>query len=312
MGLWKIIFLLVLLNFFLVGGYLIYDRFPGELKELTIQNLGSGESDALVNISGNVVQFYPNMRFNHDDLTYSLHPDCSLDKENRVREALFIIKSEVPVLSFREIVSEKADILVACSPEAYEKEENLFIAGEGGPTNIVNATIPIILKGKLTLYNDTGKVCDYPVTELHELFHVFGFDHINDTKSILYPFIECDQRITSDLGNALRELYQIEALPELYFKNVTASKSGRYLSFNVTISNDGLIDSLNTLLEVYVEGKFVQGFALNDVSFGGGQKFYVNNLRLPSRGVNEIELRLRSDNGDSNLNNNIVELVLIE
>ena len=308
MGLVKIILLLILLNVVLFTGYWIYQNLPGEIQELTVVNLGPSVDGAIINVSGELVQFYPGMRFNHKDIRYYIHPGCSSTSKERVAEAFSIVSSGTGIISFQKSLEDNADILVACSPEVYQKEENIFIAGEGGPTKIINASIPVIVRGKLTFYNDTSSDCEYPVTELHEIFHVFGFDHINDSSTVLYPFIKCDQRVSMDLLSALRFLYTIEPLPDLYFEEIVASKSGRYLSFDTIIVNDGLIDAENSVLSVYVEGELVDSFILNTVSFGGGQKFYVKNLKLPTRITEEVELRVNSTTKDYNEINNVVKL----
>ena len=38
-----------------------------------------------------------------------------------------------------------------------------------------------IEKGKIALFKESK--CEYPVVELHEISHVFGFDHIDNKKS---------------------------------------------------------------------------------------------------------------------------------
>lgn len=309
----KLVFVIILINALAFGSYYLYQNLPGELEEFRISDYGLGITPDIGNVSSELRQFYPNMRFNHNNISYFINPECDDEKTERVKSAFSIIHKETGVISFRIGSEEDADILVGCSLESYQKEENIFIAGEGGPTKIVNSSLyPIILRGKVMLYKESphGEVqkCDSPVTELHELFHVFGFDHINDSTKIMYPYVDCEQKIGEDLIEILINLYSIEALPELYFANISASKSGRYLNFEVLIRNEGMIDASDVSLEVYAEDELVKAFDLGEIEFGAGKSFYVDNLTLPSRSIDKVKLEIKSKNKEIDEENNIIEL----
>ena len=303
--------LLLLIILFGLSSYYLYQNWPGEIEQF--QMIGYGPDVDLEGVTGEVIQFYSNMRFNHNDITYYMNPECDEKKEERVEEAFSILHEKTEILSFETADEEDADILIGCSEESYEKEENLFVAGEGGPTKIVNSSLyPIILKGKVLLYDDKkyGKKsrCDYPVTELHEIIHVFGFDHINDSSKIMYPYVECDQRLGDDLIVSLVKLYSVEPLPELYFKNINATKSGRYLDFAASITNMGLVDAENVRLDIYEDDKLLNSFDIGDIEFGAGKIYSRTNFKLSSRASDKIEFRITCDNKEINEENNIKEL----
>ena len=79
-----------------------------------------------------------------------------------------------------------------------EQDDDLFIAGEGGPTSITNTSLyNVILKGKILLYKKSE--CEEPIVELHELLHVFGFDHSQDPNNIMFNLSSCNQEISQDI-----------------------------------------------------------------------------------------------------------------
>jgi len=314
MKLLNILFLLVfLLAISLVSLYL-YQNLPGEEIELKIKNLNitltnpnKMPENAIANVSGELLQFFPNMRFNHNNITYFINSECSEDKKERMNLAFSIIENETEIITFNPDSEENADILVGCSFDSYETEKNVFIAGEGGPTKILNLSVyPLILRGKVILYNETS--CDYPITELHELFHVFGFDHINDAKTIMYPYSKCNQKINPEMIETIKELYSTPALAEIYFENITASKKGVYLDFNITARNEGLIEAKNITLEVYSEEKKIGSFGLGNLNPGEGTGFNVKNLKLSSRNAEKIKMLIVTETSEYNTDNNEAEL----
>jgi len=313
MRLSNILFLLVLLSAISLASLYLYQNIPGEEIELKITNFDiitpphKVSENTLVNVSGDLVQFFPNMRFNHNNLTFFINSECSEQKKERMETAFSIITQETEIVSFTSDSEENADILVGCSFDSYETEKNVFIAGEGGPTKIINLSIyPLILRGKVILYNESS--CDYPITELHELFHVFGFDHINDSETIMYPYSECNQRINPEMIENIKELYSISALAEIYFENITASKKGVYLDFNVMVRNEGLIEAKNITLEVYSEENKIDSFNLGNLNSGEGTGFDVKNLKLSSKNAENIKMIIVTETGEYNLENNILEL----
>lgn len=287
-------------------GYYIYNSIPGDSKILKIAGYDPGVQGP-VNASDKVEQFYPNLRFNHNNISYFINSDCSNRKMQGVLNAFSILENETKIISFYSVYESNADILIECTDKDNQKEQNVFIAGEGGPTKILNLSFyPVILSGKILLYNES--LCDYPVTELHELLHVFGFDHINDSKKIMFPYVDCKQKLNPELISIIHDLYSIKPLAELYFTNVSAIKTGIYLNFSLEIKNDGMINAKNVALEVYSESNKVDSFDLRDIDFGSGKQFEVSNLKLPSRNTNNIEFRIFYPQEEYNKQNNIIEL----
>ena len=100
-----------------------------------------------------------------------------------------------------------------------------------------------------------------------QIQYVFGFDHSQDKNSLMYPYLEsCEQKLDESIINNLKELYSKENLADLYFKEIEALKKGRYLDFNVSIKNLGVIGANNVILSVFGGGKKVKDFELDDIS----------------------------------------------
>ncbi len=226
-------------------------------------------------------------------------------------EAFEIFSNKMGIISFYQGADRNADILVGCSNDYIEVGENLFAAGEGGPSRIINSSwFKVIEKGKISLYNDPQ--CDYPIVEVHELLHVFGFDHVSNPKSAMYNTSSCDQRITPDMISIINKLYSIEPLPDATVGKLCVIKRGKYLDFNITVLNNGLIDIENIFLDIVAEGKKVKQIDLDDIKIGSGRTLVVTNLKLPSVNIEVIDFVLDRDDIVAELdeNNNLVQMTL--
>jgi hypothetical protein len=308
------VFVLFLIVLGLFASY-AWNYLPGETKNLLLQGTIEGLPEVDENVSSSFVQFAQNMRFNHNDLTYSFVSQCNDDKISKMKNAFTIIENLTGIISFEEILGYNADILISCSKERVLEEGNVFITGEGGPSKFLNLSLyPLIVQGEILLYEDLYKrrraQCDEPVVEVHELLHVFGYDHIDDKSSVLYPYFACDQNISGELVEDIVRLYTLEPKAELYYGNITATKSGVYLNFNVSVVNQGLIGAEGVSLEVWGAGKKQKEFELNDIGVGTVTTFTIENLRLSSRSIREAEFRLVTETAEYSLVNNVAKLGL--
>jgi hypothetical protein len=299
----------------LFGTY-FWNFLPGETKEMLLQGTLEGLPEADENVSSSLSQFYPNMRFNHNDLTYSFISACSDDKISKMIEAFGVLEDRVGIISFQETTGEEADVLVSCSKERVSEAGNIFITGEGGPSKFLNLSLyPLILQGEILLYEELYKErrsqCEEPVVEIHELLHVFGYDHVDNKSSVLYPYFACDQELGDEFVDDLIRLYSIEPKAEIYYKNVSADKSGVYLNFNISLVNEGLIEAKAVSLIVEGDGKEQEEFELKDVDVGTITTFSIENFRLSSRNIDEIEFRLVTETEEYSLENNVAKLRLV-
>lgn len=287
--------------------YHLYENYPAN-SEIFILNPNNAELDP--NITNDLNQFYNNIRFNHNTLSYFIESSCDDNKIQRVNNAFNILHEKIEIISFYENKnSEIADILIYCSKNINQTEENLFIAGEGGPTKIINSSYyPLIIQGKVLLYNQS--LCEQPITELHEILHVFGFDHFNRTDKIMYPYVDCKQKIDEEMIETLKQLYSSPVLAEIHFTNASVVKYGNYINISIEIKNSGLINSNQVILEVYGDNTKLDKFELGTMGFGEGKSFTVSNLKLQNKNTKEILFRLEVNQEEYNKENNNLSLII--
>lgn len=320
------VLILIFLIIVLIGTlYYLYLNLPGKTEELKIIN-GLNE-DSLggnkTNYGGNYTasqQFYENMRFPDRRISYNIAEQCDDKRRTEALEAFSVLDSKTS-LAFYEENEANAEISILCSDIAPEPEdEGHFIAGEGGPTEIINTSLySVIFKGKMSLFKQDN--CPTTHVALHEILHVLGFQHNNNPGSILYPTLDCNQIFDDYLIDEINKLYSEDGLPDLKIISVEGNKSGRYLNFDVRVVNQGLKPVTSVKLKVYGDedviefrdaetGEEVPYLNLEDIDVGTTKIFTVQNAKLSSRGVQEITFIVDEGNEIKEIfeNNNIVKL----
>ncbi|MFH1290768.1 MAG: matrixin family metalloprotease, partial [Nanoarchaeota archaeon] len=259
------LFLFVLLA---VGMYLLWWNFPTQSTEfeLYVANLS-------LDLPNESSQFHPNMRYPDREISYFLSQNCSARKKNDFEGAVEFLERRT-ILSFYESRI-SPEIWVTCSNVAPEpNEEGHFIAGEGGPSTILNATqYAVIMTGKVALYRD--EACDTPQVATHEILHALGFDHNSNPDSIMYPVTNCDQEIDQHIINEIRDLYSVPSAADLVIESVKANKTGRYLNFEAVIANYGLKGVEESKLKVIVDGSVIEEFESEDIDIGAKKSLTV-------------------------------------
>lgn len=303
----KFLFMLILLGALGGATYFLYINLPGEVIEFKPVEPASNES-AVVSYSGSK-QFYENMRYSEKTITYTLEAACDENKKQNAIEAFDIIEQST-VLDFEQL-EQGGQIIIACSEIAPEpSERNYFVAGEGGPTEIVDSQLyAVILSGKISLFRE--EKCERPIIAIHEILHALGFDHSDNPRSVLYPTLNCNQQIEESTIDEINKIYSVQGLADLKIEEIEASKSGPYLTFRIEVLNQGLRKAENVMLSVYSEGEVRSDFELGDIDVGTRKVLTVENSRIP-RGATEVTLVVDRENAidEINQNNNEVKLVL--
>lgn len=133
-----------------------------------------------------------NFHWDHMPLTYSfsrLENNCSEKQIFRVKYAFDIIKNLTKEkIIFKEILSfENSDIKIYCKGIDLGFDEKI----REGETkyNVRNSRIR---NAEINLFENLN--CgDWPDVEIHETLHLFGYEHLNNTESIMNPYSEkCD------------------------------------------------------------------------------------------------------------------------
>ncbi|MEN9626608.1 MAG: Matrixin [archaeon] len=305
-------FVIVLLVILAYGIYVLYLNLPGEPQQLDVILQNQPENKE---VFADAKQFYPNMKFNHNVITYFIDVSCTDAESSRMKKAFEEVHIKVPRISFQEI-QQKADIFITCAQSKEDINKDYFIAGEGGAKEIIDTEqYHVIVEGVIYLYDNEKKSldCAYPNIEVHELLHVLGFDHVDDKNSIMYPFLDsCDQQLEDSIVDELDRLYTIENLPDLYFSDAQVIKKGRYLDFNVSIKNSGLIAVTDATLTIADEDTILDTYDLEDITFGGGIVMNTQNFKLKERNPKKISFIIDKENKIKEIDekNNIIEIKL--
>jgi len=293
--------LLILIGFAAYLGYFVLINFysaPTDFNVKYSENI-SDAGNALVYSS--IKQSYDNMRFRTSRITYYFANECARDKMERMAKAFEYIQNRTGI-EFYE--SSLGDIEITCGEE-YKKEE-LFVAGEGGPSSVINTSLFKVISGGqiMLLYFEPPCEDKYNV-ELHELLHVFGFGHSDNPKSIMYNLTSCDQKVDEDVIDRLISIYRIPSLPDLYFKDVYASKRGNYLNINFTMINQGLGDAQNVVVNLTVDSNGIDKFDFDEIKIGEGRIYYAGNIKVPMN-TKSIKLTIINAGEISDSNNEVV------
>lgn len=263
----------------------------------------TGHSNFSLSNDSASMQFYENMRFPTSEISYRIY-DCPLQKKDDMLRAFDMIEN-VTILEFYE-VSSGEEIFVTCDSKN-KIEEGLFIAGEGGPTNITKTdNFNVIFQGQALLIKESK--CSKPNIAIHELLHVLGFKHSENPNNIMYYLSKCRQTIGEDIINLINELYSTPSYSDLSFENVSAVMHGKYLNTNISIRNNGLKDSEKTKIIIYADGKFVKEVDLGVIKIGYGRTISLTNLLIKQINVNQLEFFINSDFNELDKDNNKVIL----
>jgi len=274
---------------------------------LPINNQPNLPQGPLVNTE--VKQFYPNMRFPDSSISYNFEEACSEAKKQQVSESFAIIE-ERTVLRFHPSI-DKGGINILCSELAPEPEfKGHFVAGEGGPTEIINTTLfSVIQGGKISLFRD--EKCSTPHIALHEILHVLGFDHVSNQLSILYPTLDCDQVMDEAVVEEISRLYNLPSNSDLIISDISATKTGKYLDFEIEVLNQGLVEAHQVTFSIYADENFVREFSLDNIDIGTRKILTVEYMPIPSS-TSKVRFEIDEKNNIAEIyeDNNRAELAL--
>mgnify|MGYP001575396889 CR=1 FL=1 len=311
-GVFGIFSLLVLLTLLAGSIYFLWLNLPSEPVELIAIEKKIKDEIPIKPEYSTSKQFYENMRFPDREISYRIEPLCGSKKASEVEEAFGILESKT-IINFYPASSQNTQIRILCSEIAPEQgKEGYFVAGEGGPTEVINTTLySVILSGKVSFFRE--EKCEKPNIAIHEILHVLGFNHNNNPKSILYETLACDQTIDDSIINDINSLYSVDSKPDLKIVNLKATKAGGYLNFNIEIINQGLKNVNNVKLGIYADDKFIKEFDLENIEIGTRKFLDVQNLKI-SRSADKITFVVNEDREIEELfvANNKLELVLAE
>ena len=294
-------------SFVLVAILLLFFYWFLPTSEIYFRMSGPSHSNFTLNSSfPQDMQFYENMRFPDFPISYRIK-DCPLNQKDQMERAFNIIENKT-ILNFYSVNSNE-EISVTCDSSA-KIEGGMFIAGEGGPTNITKTErFNVILTGKILLIKESR--CEQPNVAIHELLHVLGFDHSENPNNIMYPISRCDQEVGEDTIGLINWLYEFPSLPDLSFEQASASMRGRYLDVSVTIRNNGLKDAEASNLIIYSGDKKIKEFEIEAISIGSGRSLTLTNMMTFSK-IEELRIFIDYPYAELDKQNNEIILELID
>lgn len=249
------------------------------------------------------MQFYEHMRYSDSKISYRIE-NCPLNKKDEMKQAFEAVSNSTSVTFYP--VSGGEEISVTCDSKA-KVEGGLFIAGEGGPSNITQSDLfNVIHTGTILLIRESK--CSRPNIGIHELLHALGFDHSNNPKNIMYNISRCDQTMGQDTIDLLDWLYSFPSQPDLTLENISATMHGAYLDVNITVRNNGLRDSEEAIISIYTDDKLATEVELDVLKIGHGRVITLNNIFIMKRNVDKLEFFIEYDFEELNKNNNEVTL----
>lgn len=301
----------------LIIGLLIFNLFSFfYMRSIRIFGPQFSQDINTANISSYVslLQFYPNMRFSHNNLTFNLEDNCNFYKREKMAFAFSKIEKETNNLLNFHKTEINPDILVTCN-ETYSRKpkSDFYIAGEGGPEKAVKSgNYYVIEHGTVLLYYTSEKDCLNYNVELHELLHVLGFIHSDNKYSVMHNISECYQILTKDIIDEIVRLYSIPSYPDVMIESITALKHGIYLDFEIEVGNVGLKKAGNIILEVSSRGESIESFNLEELDYGERKILSVKNLKIPIVLLNldELTFSLSTEESELDYNNNNITLTL--
>lgn len=296
-------FLLGFLVIIVIAFLLIYFFIPTKTIELNPE-YKQGNSNFNFDNSTAGMQFYENMRYQTNEISYRIYDECTLQKKNDMEQALNII-SNLTILEFYPALYGE-EISITCSDENII-EGNTFIGGEGGVTNVtIVGDFHVIFNGKVLLIRDAK--CPTPNIAIHELLHALGFAHSENPNNIMYETYECKQTIGEEIPRLLNELYSIPSEPDLIFEDVTATLNGRYLDTNLSLRNNGFKSSPESKIIISVDGKKTKEIDVPPIDIGFGRKISLTNLWVSQINVEEIKFTISGNFDEIDKINNVYVL----
>lgn len=265
---------------------------------------GMQDSNFSINISSDNMQFYKNLRYSDEKISYKISDKCTLQKRADAEGAFDILENKT-ILDFYSVENNE-ELLISCEDKQKVKEE-YFVAGEGGPVNISRAgQFNVIFKGEVSLIRQSG--CPNPNIALHEILHALGFGHSSNENNIMYEISECRQTLGDDIPKFIDELYSIKSNPDLVFEEVVPKiHDGKYLDLNMTIKNVGLKNSGKAVVKIYLDDEIDEEIELKELSVGSGMKIFIQNLKLKTTNFDKIKFVIEANFEELNKANNVVD-----
>ncbi|MCD6482936.1 MAG: matrixin family metalloprotease, partial [Candidatus Aenigmarchaeota archaeon] len=206
--------------------------------------------------------------------------------------------------------SKEADVIAKCTDfiRDYTEQNEIVILGEAKIERMVDTGLFNISEDAVVYIKTRSKKCIEPVTVIHEFGHILGLDHVNDTKNIMYPYEDCDEKIENYTIETIKNLYSFSSLAELAFENISVDLEDNKLIVNGLLRNYGPVASSKTNLVIYVDDKTFYTLDIQELKPGEGIKFTVSGFL--DKPFKQIIIYIDEENSVSELFENNNEFIL--
>jgi hypothetical protein len=161
------------------------------------------------------------LHWGHMPITYSFYNYCS-NTDRLIKSFEEFNRSTNGSVYFISTNSTSPDIRIICfSNQSSESDYYTEILGESGLNNIKNN---LIVDSTIAFYPTISSCGYFPIVELHEILHSFGYNHINKISSIMYNTTDNCKWLyeNQDINGPLRIDDNIsQELIEMYNRNNT-------------------------------------------------------------------------------------------
>ena len=113
----KIFLIIVIIAALGTSLYLVYLIYQDNYPPVRSFNINYTQLESQPSYPDYELQFFPNMRFDHNNISYAADSSCSTERVDKLKRAFSILQSKVEVISFFEETA-KPDISVNCSNES--------------------------------------------------------------------------------------------------------------------------------------------------------------------------------------------------
>lgn len=281
----KNLLLTVILGFFLLIFLInIYSEDSSEVDSKNMETLPNvEEQEEIISIEDN----FPNVteiHWGHMPLTYRIDDNCIERLANLSKAGFIAIRDETDWLVNFEEVSENPDISIHCKPSSIDTS-----TGEGRIADAIyyvsDSDENIIVKGDINIYGQ-GMTCasGYPVTEVHEMLHLFNFTHNPNDGSILRRYSESSsqrcriKKIDNGYISCLKYIYSNGLFPGNCSNIDTEIVTSNYGEIEVSCE-DGLFEVIEggwccpepgmTIIDDYCEERVNKNMDSGDISDSG-------------------------------------------
>lgn len=127
----------------------------------------------------------------------------------------------------------------------------------------------------------------------------------------MFPITNCRQVLDQYIVDEINRVYSIPSYPDLAIEKLSGNKTGRYLSFEIRIVNNGLKDASPATLNVYANGVLINKFDIDQLDLDKKERLAIKNLRIPKE-ASIIKFEIQTAEKEISKENNIAEIELAE